>query len=77
MQILVFLITVFGASYFLVFQPDSQISLILIGLMPLGWLGLFGLRYFAEKKKAKEERKNEGESSGPKRKKFHDPTEYL
>jgi hypothetical protein len=77
MQVLVFLLTVIGASYFLIFQPDSQFSLVLIGLMPLGWLGLFALRYFAERKKSKEERLKNGDLKTKKRKKFHDPTEYL
>lgn len=80
MQVIVFLATVLGASYFLVFQPDSQVSVFLIALMPLGWLGLFSLRFFAERKKNKEERKKEiaeGRVIQKERKKFKDPTEYL
>jgi len=77
MQVIVFLLTVVGASYFLIFKPDSQISIVLIALMPLGWLGLFALRYFAEREKSKEERQKNGDLDTKKRKKFHDPTEYL
>lgn len=78
MQIVVLLLTIGGGIYFLLFKPDSQVSLILMALMPLGWLGLFSLRYFAERKKRKVEALEDGTFGLKKeKKKFRDPSEFL
>lgn len=50
--------TILGASYLLLFSPDSEISVTLMALSPLAWLGLFMLRFFSEKKKRVSEREN-------------------
>ena len=69
MQILVLFSTIIGAAYFLLFEPDSPVAVTLMALAPLSWLGLFGVRFFSEKKKVK----LEGQQSRDKGKKFIDP----
>lgn len=74
MQLIVLLTTIGAGAYFLLFDRESPIAVTIAGLAPLGWLALFMLRFFAERKKKKEEIKKEGQ---PVRKKFKDPNEYL
>jgi len=73
MQIPVLFATIFGALYFLLFEPDSPIAITLIALAPLGWLGLFTVRFFSEKKKMK---LDAGEK-GTRPKVFIDPDELV
>lgn len=74
MQILVFLVTVSGGIYFLMFDKESPIAITLATLAPLGMLGLFLLRFLTERKK----RKEEISESGPReKKKFKDPNDLL
>lgn len=74
MQIAVLVVTIAGGIYFLLFNPDSPIAGFLMALMPLGWVGLFGLRFMAERKKKKIEKLEEG----PKEKrKFRDPSDLI
>ncbi len=51
MQVSILFITIFSATYFLLFEPDSQVAITLMALAPLSWLGLFGIRFLSEKKK--------------------------
>lgn len=74
MQLIVLLTTIGAGAYFLLFDRESPIAVTIAGLAPLGWLALFMLRFFAERKKKKEEIKKEGR---PVRKKFKDPNDYL
>jgi len=74
MQIIVLILTIGGGVYFLHFDRDSQVAGLLAALAPLGWLALFTLRYFTERKK----KKTEVLEQGPKaKKKFHDPSDFL
>lgn len=74
MQIIVLALTIGGGVYFLHFDRDSQVAGLIAALAPLGWLALFSLRYFTEKKKKKAEKFEEGPSV---KKKFHDPNDLL
>ena len=74
MQILVLFVTIGGGIYFMVFEKDSPVALTLAALAPLGWVALFMLRFFTERKKRKEEEAIEGK---PTRKKFVDPNDLL
>lgn len=74
MQLIVLLTTIGAGAYFLLFDRESPIAVTIAGLAPLGWLALFMLRFFAERKKKKEEIEKEGK---PERKKFKDPNDYL
>ena len=74
MQIITLIATIVGGIYFVMFNPDSPIAGFLMALMPLGWVGLFGLRFMTERKKRKVERMKEGPKE---KKKFRDPSEYI
>lgn len=66
--------TIAGTSYFLLFEPDSTFATTLITLAPLGWAGLFGIRFLGERKKKKDERKLNPKSE---KKEFKAPEDYL
>lgn len=74
MQIIVLFTTIGLGIYLLLFDRESPIAVAIATLAPLGWAALFMLRFFAEKKKKKLERQEEGQ---PTRKKFKDPGEFL
>jgi TctA family transporter len=76
MQVVVLITTIAGGIYFLMFNPDSPVAHFLMALMPLGWVGLFGLRFLAERKKKKVEKQEEGNFTD-KRKDFRDPAELI
>ena len=76
MQIFTFLITVFGASYFLLFKPNSQVTIALATIIPFGWTLLFLLRvYYHRKEQNKEKRASKFEKKD--KKIFHDPDEFI
>lgn len=61
----------------MMFDRDSPVAMVLTALAPLGWLGLFMLRFFAERKKQKVEDKEIDTVKEVGRKKFRDPSEFL
>jgi hypothetical protein len=75
MQISVLFATIFGALYFLLFEPDSPVAIALMALAPLGWLGLFSVRFFSERKKLKRDDDNQDRKEKPKT--FIDPDELI
>ncbi|MBC97714.1 MAG: hypothetical protein CME63_08190 [Halobacteriovoraceae bacterium] len=74
-NLIILFMTIFGASYFLLFEPDSDLAATLMTLAPLGWVAFFSIRFLKEWKNKKEEKKKT-----PKRDKtkvFKDPEDYL
>jgi hypothetical protein len=74
MQIIVLFSTIAAGIYFLLFDRQSPIAITIAALAPLGWVALFMLRFFTERKKKKLEKQEQGR---PTRKKFKDPNEFL
>jgi len=74
LNIIILFVTIIGASYFLLFEPDSSLAATLMTLAPLGWAALFSIRFLKERKNRKEERKFNPKSQ---KKEFKAPEDYL
>ena len=75
LNIIILLSTIFGASYFLLFEPDSSLAATLMTLAPLGWVAFFCIRFIREWKNKKIEKKENPKELKPKH--FKDPEDFL
>ncbi len=75
LNIIILFTTIFGASYFLLFEPDSSLAATLMTLAPLGWVAFFSVRFVKEWKSKRIEKKLNPKSEKPKH--FKDPEDFL
>jgi len=74
-NIIILFATILGASYFLLFKPDSSLAATLMTLAPLGWVSLFSIRFLKEWKNKKIDKKLNPKPKGPRV--FKDPEDFL
>ncbi len=74
-NLIILFVTIFGASYFLLFEPDSSLAATLMALAPLGWVAFFSVRFVKEWKNKRIEKKENPKASKPKH--FKDPEDFL
>lgn len=74
LNIIILFATIFGASYFLLFEPDSSLAATLMTLAPLGWAALFSIRFLKEWRNRKEEKKLNPKTQ---KKEFKAPEDFL
>jgi len=74
LNIIILFTTITGASYFVLFEPDSSFAATLITLAPLGWAALFSIRFIKEWKKKKDETKLNPKSQ---KKEFMAPEDFM
>jgi hypothetical protein len=75
LNIIILLTTILGASYLLLFQPDSSVAATFMTLAPLGWVALFSLRFLKEFMSKREEKKLNPKEKRPQS--FKDPEDFL